>query len=611
MIKKQNSGKQSNKTQWLTIGIKLILGITIASNLCIGALLFSNWQSTKEVKHHIDKLLMVQGEMSRNLREKIYELQGNYQQIPDFFKVDKMNTVREWLNDNYLILHEETLVGRDNYKSFYNRTGRRDLGKGRFVVRVDNGELFLSKGLVDDMGEFNDSVLRMRLASNQPEMDEQKINDFLISVNDMQMGADLFNQQLNAMKSYLADEALKAEETRNEILYRVEEIAQKEEKLEAVQTEKQRNSVIIGIVTIIINIFVLLGLTGTIIERPLRKLTMVIMEIQSGKSPIVPYLNRSDKIGILAYSIEHFRNAMHRLREEDERKSRETRIINKLINDISGLIRNQQEESRQMAEYASSLSDLALMTEDQSTIVTTSAENTARNSVAISDSTTELQAAIEIIADQIQKQKRLVSTISRETTTSRNNIDSLQEATEQILGITKIIKEITQKSKLLALNANIEAARYGKKGAGFMVVANEMKELSHQTEIAADDITSRTEAIYSAGQVFVNTIYDIEGKVSNLTEITGNIGKSIENQSSATSVIVENVRSTSSDSQDVSDRIAKVNKAAAETREMAAKVFGYSENITNALTGIFERTRETLQSLTTGEIDFDVKSLKN
>lgn len=586
------------KSQWLTIGLKLILGITIASNLCIGALLYSNWQSSQDVKEHVDSLLQVQAEMSQNLREKIYEIQANYQKVPDFFRVDKMERVKRWVEENFTVENEKTLVGRENYKSLYNRTARRDLGKARFVVRVEDGALYLSKGLEDENGNFNDSVLRMKLATEQPDIDAEKTKVFLDSISSAQMTAAVFQQQMNALNSFLADEAINAEKTRTEILYRVEEIEKKEEELEAVQLEKQRNGFIIGGITIIINILVLLVLTRSIIERPLRRLTRVIREIQNGGSPVVPYLNRKDKIGILAHSIQDFRLAMLRLREEDERKSMEAAVINELINNVSTLIRHQQQESKQMADYAYSLSELAIITEEQSTSVTTTAGNTADNAHAISQSTRELQQSVEEIVTQIKRQNELVTTVSRETIESRNNIDRLQQATEQIRGIIKTIKDITQKSKVLAINATIEAARYGRRGAGFLVVANEMKDLSSKTETAADDITSRTEAIYSAGQVFVNTIYDIEKKVSDLTEITGSIGKTAENQNSATGAIAQKISSTSSDSNDVSTRIGKVNEAAVKTREMAAKVVDYSENISIALSDILSQTSEKLRLIT-------------
>ncbi len=584
--------------QWLTIGLKLILGITIASNLCIGLLLYTNWQSTKDVTLQYNSLLQIQSEMSSNLRDKIHELQENYQKIPGFFSEDKTRIALDWIKANYSVAKQENLIGRENYKSLYNRAARRDLSKGRFVVQNDSGGLVVSLGNFDENGDFKEAVSRMTLQTNQPDIDRDSIIQYLSGLNNSEVDVSLLLKQLNELKAYLADEGIKAEDTRTEILYRVEEITKKEKELEAYQSMKQRNSILMGIGTIIINVVVLLLLTGIIIERPLRKLTAVIQNIQNGQSAVVPYLNRRDKIGILAHSIRGFQDAMAKLREEDERKSVEKKIIDDFINNISELIHHLQQDSKEMEGFALNLNELAKTTEEQSLSVSSTAENTASNTSSISVSTQNLQNAVEDIARQIKKQNDLVKKISEGAIESRNNIDHFQETTKQIHSMLKVIKEITQKSKLLAINATIEAARYGSRGAGFLVVADEMKALSHQTEDAADDITSRTEAIYSAGQLFVDTIVGIEEKVQNLSEITTKISDASENQRVATGSIAENVISTSEDSTNVSNHISQVNEAAARTREMSSRVYDFSENIALGLSDILSQTKNKLQFLT-------------
>lgn len=593
-----NANTIIGKRQWLTIGLKLILGITIASNLCIGLLLYVNWQSTKDVDEQFDSLLQIHAEMSSKLRDKIYDLQENNQKIPDFFKVEKTKLALDWIKDNYTISSEETLIGRENYKQLYNRTARRDLSKGRFVVQLESTGLVVSIGDFDVNGDFKESVSRMTIQANQPEDEQTAINQYLAALNGSEVDAGMLMTQLNELKTYLADEGIKAEETRNEILYRVEEIAKKEQELEAYQSMKQRNNIMMGIGTIIINIIVLLLLTGTIIERPLRKLTDVIQNIQAGKSAVVPYLNRRDKIGILSHSIRGFQDAMIKLREEDERKSVEKKIIDDFIANISDLIHNLQQDSKEMEGFALNLNELAKTTEKQSLSVSATAENTASSTSSISISTQNLQNAVEDIAKQIKRQYDLVKQISDGAIESKNNIDRFQETTNQIHSMLKVIKEITQKSKLLAINATIEAARYGARGAGFLVVADEMKALSHQTEDAADDITSRTEAIYSAGEVFVDTIVGIEEKVQNLSEITTKISDASENQRVATGSIAKNVISTSEDSTNVSNHISQVNEAAARTREMSSRVYDFSENIALGLSDILSQTKNKLQFLT-------------
>jgi PAS domain S-box-containing protein len=78
------------------------------------------------------------------------------------------------------------------------------------------------------------------------------------------------------------------------------------------------------------------------------------------------------------------------------------------------------------------------------------------------------------------------------------DIDSLynrmQERTNELAGVAQKTTEVLESLrylKLLALNAGIEAARAGKAGAGFAVLAQEMRKLAYQSEEITKTISTR------------------------------------------------------------------------------------------------------------------------
>ncbi|MBF0147594.1 MAG: hypothetical protein HQL84_15720 [Magnetococcales bacterium] len=74
----------------------------------------------------------------------------------------------------------------------------------------------------------------------------------------------------------------------------------------------------------------------------------------------------------------------------------------------------------------------------------------------------------------------------------------LLQAVESILGTVGQVKKIASQTKLLAINAGIEAAQAGESGRGFLVVAEEVKELSRQTTSATTAITREIQEIQNA-----------------------------------------------------------------------------------------------------------------
>jgi len=124
--------------------------------------------------------------------------------------------------------------------------------------------------------------------------------------------------------------------------------------------------------------------------------------------------------------------------------------------------------------------------------------------VTMNDIIHNLQDKVHTIASHSEELAATSEEINKQTQFA------LEDA-EKTNGITDLIKNISRQTNLLGLNASIEAARAGQHGAGFNIVAQEVRKLSIETTTATDNIESSLRSIN----------YNLESLKQNMTQING------------------------------------------------------------------------------------------
>jgi len=189
-------------------------------------------------------------------------------------------------------------------------------------------------------------------------------------------------------------------------------------------------------------------------------------------------LNGRDDFAWMAYEYDTARKSMSKLIQT----VRDTAVdLNGAAAEMSGIssrtkdaIASQGEHTNQIAESITHLADKIKEVARHATQVAASAREANTAAVNGSSVVGETIHALEHISSDVQG--------------IAESIGSLQDEINKISTVMQVIRDISEQTNLLALNAAIEAARAGEAGRGFAVVADEVRNLSQRTGKSTEEI---------------------------------------------------------------------------------------------------------------------------
>ncbi|MNS36085.1 Methyl-accepting chemotaxis protein McpC [compost metagenome] len=186
-------------------------------------------------------------------------------------------------------------------------------------------------------------------------------------------------------------------------------------------------------------------------------------------------------------------------------------------------------------------------------------------------------------------------------------VDSLKNSTSSVLKVLEVMQNITKQTNILSLNATIEAARAGAAGRGFMVVADEIRQLAEQsrqsitmvaeiTDQIQEEMNQTVTALAAANPLFAEQIssvketneifVSVQQQMEKFLDHLGSVTDSIDALNQSQTVLSDamgNVSAVAEESSATSEEVASLSNEQQSVGQQLVQLSNKLSNVSNGL----------------------------
>ncbi|MCL2703450.1 MAG: methyl-accepting chemotaxis protein [Defluviitaleaceae bacterium] len=260
--------------------------------------------------------------------------------------------------------------------------------------------------------------------------------------------------------------------------------------------------------------------------------------------------------------------------------------INNIIEKFNGVISEITNATDQVTTGARQISESSMTLAQGATEQASAIEELNATAISVNEKTqlnAENSNRAAMLSDEL---KNFAIEGNNQMKDMLGSMKAINDASANISKIISIIKDISFQTNLLALNASIEAAHAGVHGAGFSVVADEVRSLAVKSQEAANNTTELIEASIhrvkegtgiaektdEALEKIVNAVSEVSNIIVNISEASNDQAIAISQINDGVSQIAQVVQSNSATSEESASAAEELSSQSEMLRNMV-KVF--------------------------------------
>ncbi len=256
---------------------------------------------------------------------------------------------------------------------------------------------------------------------------------------------------------------------------------------------------------------------------------------------------------------------------------------------VSQMTQTAKEISKNSAEALVSVEDTSASVEEIGASIR-EVEDHARESSKMAEKVKEVTSEVGMLAivDAVEGMEKISSEVKK----SAGIVERLGARSKDIEKVLSVIKDVTEQTNLLSLNAAILAAQAGEHGKSFSVVADEVRALSERTSSSARDIGGIVKTIQRDIRDAVSSIDSATVKVDEGNGLVLKVGDALKEILTASEYSTEMTKAIERATEEQSLGLRQISAVIEDIRKMMNSIAKSTGEQDNALSYLLEGVGE-------------------